>query len=110
MAGSLAVPHRNRGSRAPAGGLPGEHDDLRAAGLGACYVLSTCELLLDFVRARQWYERALEWAGSHDLAASGTFCRSHFCKVLLWHGEWEGVHNRVPEPVPPGGVKVAALE
>jgi LuxR family transcriptional regulator, maltose regulon positive regulatory protein len=78
-----------------AAGLAGEHDDLRAAGLGACYVLSTCEVLLDFVRARQWCERAMEWAGSHDLAASGTFCRSHFCKVLLWHGEWEAVEREL---------------
>lgn len=103
-----------------AAGLAGEHDDLRAAGLGACYVLSTCEILLDFARARQWYERAVEWAGLHDLSASGTFCRSHFCKVLLWHGEWEALERELevllatfvtlaPSYLPGGRVQLAEL-
>lgn len=103
-----------------AAGLAGEHDDLRAAGLGACYVLSTCEILLDFVRARQWYDRAIEWAGLHRLTASGNFCRSHFCKVLLWHGEWDDLERELegllatfvtlaPSYLPAGRVQLAEL-
>jgi LuxR family transcriptional regulator, maltose regulon positive regulatory protein len=103
-----------------AAGLAGEHDDLRAAGLGACYMLSTCEVLLDFVRARQWCERATEWAGRHDLAASGLFCRNHFCKVLLWRGEWDVLERELegllatfvslaPSLLPGGRVQLAEL-
>jgi hypothetical protein len=103
-----------------AAGLAGEHDDLRAAGLGACYMLSTCEVLHDFVRARQWCERATEWAGRHDLTASGIFCRNHFCKVLLWQGEWDALERELdgllatlvsvaPAFLPGGRVQLAEL-
>ena len=82
---------------AAAAGLGGEHDDLHATGMSACYMLTACEHLLDFARARQWCDRSEAFARRLDLPATVTFCRSHLCKVLLWHGEWDAAERELEE-------------
>lgn len=68
--------------------VAGEMSDPDAIVTTCCYLISACERVRDFDRARQWCERAIALAERWSYRFMFAYCRTHYAGVLLWNGSW----------------------
>lgn len=60
----------------------------RTTGRMFCNMMSTCEKLADYRRAREWNETALQWCEPHGESGYPGICRVHRAELLRLHGSW----------------------
>jgi LuxR family transcriptional regulator, maltose regulon positive regulatory protein len=68
--------------------LAGEARNLVCAGWACCYMISACEQVRDYGRARQWCERVGAFCERHGISSLLGVCRAHYAGVLMWQGRW----------------------
>ena len=60
----------------------------RTAGRIYCNMMSTCEKLADYRRAREWNEAARQWCEPHSDSGYPGICRVHRAELLRLNGSW----------------------
>ncbi|HJU89022.1 MAG TPA: protein kinase [Gemmatimonadaceae bacterium] len=62
--------------------------DARTTGRAYCNMMSTCEKLGDYRRAREWNEVATQWCEPHSQSGYPGVCRVHRAELLRLRGAW----------------------
>jgi tetratricopeptide (TPR) repeat protein len=60
----------------------------RTTGRMFCNMMSTCEKMADYRRAREWNETARQWCEPHSQSGYPGICRVHRAELLRLHGSW----------------------
>jgi serine/threonine protein kinase/tetratricopeptide (TPR) repeat protein len=60
----------------------------RTTGRIYCNMMSTCERLADYRRAREWNEAARQWCEPHSDSGYPGICRVHRAELLRLNGSW----------------------
>jgi serine/threonine protein kinase len=60
----------------------------RTTGRMFCNMMSTCEKMADYRRAREWNETARQWCEPHAQSGYPGICRVHRAELLRLHGSW----------------------
>jgi serine/threonine protein kinase len=60
----------------------------RTTGRMFCNMMSTCEKMADYRRAREWNETARQWCEPHSQSGFPGICRVHRAELLRLHGSW----------------------
>ena len=60
----------------------------RTTGRMFCNMMSTCEKMADYRRAREWNESARQWCEPHGESGYPGICRVHRAELLRLHGSW----------------------
>ncbi len=60
----------------------------RTTGRIYCNMMSTCERLADYRRAREWNEAVREWCEPHSDSGYPGICRVHCAELLRLNGAW----------------------
>jgi tetratricopeptide (TPR) repeat protein len=60
----------------------------RTTGRIYCNMMSTCERLADYRRAREWNEAARQWCEPHGDSGYPGICRVHRAELLRLNGSW----------------------
>ncbi len=60
----------------------------RTTGRMFCNMMSTCEKMADYRRAREWNESARQWCEPHGQSGYPGICRVHRAELLRLHGSW----------------------
>jgi LuxR family maltose regulon positive regulatory protein len=93
-----------------------EVHDLTAAALTLCTLMSACERIRDFDRARQWCAVAKQFSEDQGFPVVLSICRPHYAAVLMWRGHWPEAEEHLKigsrelmEFMPPFAVGALAL-
>ncbi len=79
-------------------------DEAMAAALGGelsphttgriyCNMMSTCEKLADYRRAKEWSEAGTQWCEPYALSGFPGICRVHRAEIMRLHGAWTEAEN-----------------
>jgi tetratricopeptide (TPR) repeat protein len=60
----------------------------RTTGRIYCNMMSTCERLADYRRAREWNDAARQWCEPHSSSGYPGICRVHRAELLRLNGSW----------------------
>ena len=60
----------------------------RTTGRMFCNMMSTCEKMADYRRAKEWNETGLQWCEPHGESGYPGICRVHHAELLRLHGSW----------------------
>lgn len=60
----------------------------RTTGRMFCNMMSTCEKMADYRRAREWNETARQWCEPHGQSGYPGICRVHRAELLRLNGAW----------------------
>jgi LuxR family transcriptional regulator, maltose regulon positive regulatory protein len=75
--------------------LGGEADLLACVAWACCYLISACEQVRDYDRARQWCVRMTDFCEQYGIGVLLGQCRAKYASVLMWEGRWEEAETQL---------------